>query len=551
MTDFFAAGIKAGAKAKASSKDKDFFLWLLWGAVVAILAATMLFPVVRIFLELKAESFGTVFGSAKFLAVMANSARSAFWGALLSVVLGYAFAYGVVVAKIPGSRFFSLVPVLHLITPPFVGGLSFILLAGRQGFITKTLLGLDVSLYGFWGLLVAQVLCFFPIAFLICAQNLGTMNSHFAESALSLGAGNFRIFFTVTLPLSFPGISASFLFILVSILSDFGNPLIVAGRYKVLAVEIYTQLTGWVDSSVSAVLGIVLLVPSVVLFLFQSWLVKKYAIQTATVGGRVSSAGFSRSSGFARFLLLALCSVLSLIVIAQFASIVAGSFQKLWGINTAFTTAHIKAVSRYGKALFNSIFYAMAGAAVSTVIAFLASFFVHRSPFPLKRTIDVLIQFPAAIPGTFHGLAISLLASSLGFYNARLLVMAAISVGFIPFSYRIISSAMMQVRTTLDDAAFSLGSTRGGICRTVIAPLCSEGLLGSFIYTLSRGIGTVSAVIFLVSFDTPLASLKILNLAEEGEWGKAAALALVLTVITFAILLVEKIIKWRIHGQNS
>ena len=169
----------------------------------------------------------------------------------------------------------------------------------------------------------------------------------------------------------------------------------------------------------------------------------------------------------------------------------------------------------------------------------------------MKKAMDVLIQVPAAIPGTFHGLAISLLASSLDFHNARLLVIAAISVGFIPFSYRIISSSMMQIRTTLDDAAFSLGSTRGGICRTVIAPLCSEGILSSFIYTLSRGIGTVSAVIFLVSFDTPLASLKILNLAEEGEWGQAAALALVLTAITFAILLIEKIYSWRNHGYNS
>lgn len=532
-------------------KEKDILLWLLWALVLFILAVTMLFPLMRIFAELKSESFGAVFGSRKFLSVIGNSARSAFWGALISVVLGYGFAYAVVVAKVPLSKYFALVPVLHLITPPFVGGLSFILLAGRQGFITKTILGLDVSLYGFWGLLVAQVLCFFPIAFLICAQNLGSINSHFTESALSLGAGRLRIFFTVTLPLSFPGLSASFLFILVSILSDFGNPLIVAGRYKVLAVEIYTQLTGWVDPSVSVVLGIILLIPSVVLFLFQAWLVKKYAVQTATIGGRISSCTQIKSSTVSRILLFILCGILSLIVIAQFASIVAGSFQKLWGINTTFTLNHITSVARYGKALLNSISFAFTGAAISTVIAFLTAFFVHRSQFPMKKIMDVLIQIPAAIPGTFHGLAISLLASFFNFHNARLLVIAAVSVGFIPFSYRIISSSMMQIKTTLDDAAFSLGSTRGGICRTVIAPLCSEGILSSFIYTLSRGIGTVSAVIFLVSFDTPLASLKILNLAEEGEWGQAAALALVLTVITFAILLVEKFFSWRNHEYNS
>lgn len=530
---------------KTSVKEKDIVLWVLWSAVVLILAATMVFPLLKIFTELKAESFATVFGSRKFISVMANSARSAFWGALLSVALGYAFAYAVAVAGIPFSKFFSMIPVLHLITPPFVGGLSFILLAGRQGFITKTLLGLDVSLYGFWGLLVAQVLCFFPIAYLICAQNLGNINSHLIESALNLGAGRIKIFFTVTLPLSLPGISASFLFILVSILSDFGNPLIVAGRYKVLAVEIYTQLTGWVDSSVSAVLGIVLLVPSVILFMLQRRIVKKYAVKTATLGGKIASSAGIKTGAAAKAVLFVFCAFISLIVLAQFISVIAGSFQKLWGINTQLTMEHIKAAGKNGHALFNSITYSLAGAAFSTMIAFFAAFFVHRSAYPLKRIIDVLIQVPAAIPGTFHGLAILLFATSINFHNSRFLVITAISVGFIPFSYRILSSAMMQIKTTLDDAALSLGNSKWGICRTIIAPLCREGILNSFIYTLSRGIGTVSAVIFLVSFDTPLASLKILNLAEQGDWGQAAALALVLTIITFAILLLEKIFKGR------
>ena len=89
---------------KTSVKEKDIVLWVLWSAVVLILAATMVFPLLKIFTELKAESFATVFGSRKFISVMANSARSAFWGALLSVALGYAFAYAVAVAGIPFSQ---------------------------------------------------------------------------------------------------------------------------------------------------------------------------------------------------------------------------------------------------------------------------------------------------------------------------------------------------------------------------------------------------------------------------------------------------------------
>ena len=73
-----------------------------------------------------------------------------------------------------------------------------------------------------------------------------------------------------------------------------------------------------------------------------------------------------------------------------------------------------------------------------------------------------------------------------------------------------------------------------------MAPLSSGGIFSSFIYDFVRGVGTISAVIFLVSFNTPLASIKILNLAEQGEWGKSAALATVLTALTFSVLLIGK-----------
>ena len=136
-------------------------------------------------------------------------------------------------------------------------------------------MGLDVSLYGFPGLLIAQTLCFFPLAYLMCKENMEAMNKNRLEGAVSLGDSKGKIFLRVILPLTFPAVVSSFLFIAVSVLSDFGNPMIVGGRFKVLALEIYTQLTGWLNVGTSAVLGIILVIPSVVLFLLQNHLMKK------------------------------------------------------------------------------------------------------------------------------------------------------------------------------------------------------------------------------------------------------------------------------------
>ena len=88
----------------------------------------------------------------------------------------------------------------------------------------------------------------------------------------------------------------------------------------------------------------------------------------------------------------------------------------------------------------------------------------------------------------------------------------------------------------MDDGAVSLGASKVRTLFTVLMPVMKGSIFYSFIYDFVRGVGTMSAVIFLVSFNTPLASIKILNLAEQGFWGDAAALALVLTLITFGVL---------------
>ena len=323
-------------------------------------------------------------------------------------------------------------------------------------------------------------------------------------------------------------------------MSDFGNPMIVAGRYKVLAVEIYTQLTGWVNKSASVVLGIMLVIPSVLLFLWQSKLNKN--MNFATIGGRGGNFdpdkndAHNKKSLLVRILLTVFCAFISFCVLAQFLAIIAGAFQQLWGINKTFTLNHIKNICRWGRELKNSLFFALMGAFLSTLIACISSYLVYRTKSPLKKYIDISAQLPSAIPGTLFGLAISLAAAKLKYTNSSILIVIAITIGFMPFSYRIISSAFSQIRTTMDDGAVSLGASKVRTLFTVLMPVMKGSIFYSFIYDFVRGVGTMSAVIFLVSFKTPLASIKILNLAEQGFWGDAAALALVLTLITFGVL---------------
>ncbi len=488
----------------------------------------------------KLSDFKDVLFEGVWHTAMLNTFLECICSTTLSVVTGFLFAYAVVKAEIPGKKFFSLVPVIHLVTPPFVGGLSFILLFGRQGFITHTLLGLNVSLYGFTGLLVAQVLCFFPIAYLMCVQTLNGIPSSYEQAALNMGSGRMRIFFTVTLPLSLPGVFSALLFIAVSVLSDFGNPMIVAGRFRVLAVEIYTQLMGWLNAGKSCVLGIVLVLPSIALFVLQNHVMKKQEKKLALIGGKDSPLPTKKSLPLTKVFLTCFCSFVSLAVIVQFVAIIAGTFQKIWGVNTAFTWEHVLSISHYIVELKNSVFFALISAFLSTIIACVTVFFVSRMNFPLKKYMDVCAQLPASIPGSLFGLALSISSSKISFRNSHVLIVIAMTVAFLPFSYRIISSVFSQIKISLDEVAQSLGATKFRVLYSILMPISAGGIFSSFIYDFVRGVGTVSAVIFLVSFNTPLASVKILNLAEQGDWGDAACLAMVLTLITFSILGIGK-----------
>jgi len=511
-------------------------LSIVFVIICLLLTVCIIFPLCCVFFTPKVSDFIQVSTTSIWKEAALNTFFACVCSTTASVLIGYIYAYAVIKASIPFRRFFSFIPLLHLVTPPFVGGLAFILLLGRKGFITNTLLGLDVSLYGFWGLLIAQTLCFFPMAYMICAQTLRNINPVLEQAGKSLGAGRFKIFLTVILPLSAPGILSAFLFIAVSVMSDFGNPMIVAGRYKVLAVEIYTQLTGWVNSGTSAVLGIILVIPSLILFLLQNKVTENAMLKVATIGGNTHTGSSDKPDILVRILLTIFCAFISLCVFAQFGAIIAGSFQKLWGIDLEFTLDHIKNISRCRLELYNSLCFALEAAAVSTITAAIAAFLVYRTDCPLKKYIDSVIQLPAAVPGTLFGLAFSLAAAKLNFHNSKLLIVIAIAVGFIPFSYRTLVSAYMQIKETLDDGARSLGASRMRLLFSIILPISKTGLFNSFIYDFVRGVGTMSAVIFLVSFNTPLASVKILNLAEQGFWGDAAALALLLTIITFAVI---------------
>lgn len=514
--------------------------WLVVALVAlgAFLAAFVLYPAVMVTLAPSRDDWQQVLTTPRWRAAARNTLTMVLLSTSSSLVLGLLYALAVTKVRVPLARVFEFVPLLLLVTPPFVGGLAFLLLLGRRGLITDTLLGLDVSIYGWHGLWLAQTLSFFPVAYVILRSTLKAIDPTLTQAARALGASRLQVLGSVTLPLATPGLLAAALFIAIAVLSDFGNPMLIGGRFRVLATEVYTQLTGWASVGTSAALGLLLLLPAALFFVLQQRVQRRSRQRFATVGGRAGGLPEPNAPAALRWSLFAFCAVVTLFVAALYLVIVLGAVTTLWGVDTRLTTTHLEAITRYAPELRNSLLFALMAATLCTAASLLSAYLVQRCGVPFRSGIDLTTLLPAAIPGTLMGVAFVLAFNTepLRLTGTATIIVIAMAVSYLPVGYRICAAALTQLQTSLDDTARNLGASRMRTLVDITAPLLKSAATATFVFCFIQGVGTLSTVIFLVSFDTSLTSVTILNLAEQGQWGRAAALAAALVTVTFVAL---------------
>jgi iron(III) transport system permease protein len=516
----------------------DPWLVVAFVALGAFLVTFVLYPTVLVTLAPGRDDWERVLSTPRWRAAAQNTLTMVLLSTSTSLLLGLVYALAVTKVRVPGARVFEFVPLFLLVTPPFVGGLAFLLLLGRRGLITDALLGLDVSIYGWHGLWLAQTLSFFPVAYVILRSTLRAIDPTLTQAARALGASRVQVLGSVTLPLATPGILAAALFIAIAVLSDFGNPMLIGGRYRVLATEVYTQLTGWASVGTSAALGLLLLVPAALFFVLQQRVQRRSRERFATVGGRAGALPEPPAPAALRWVLFGCVAIVTLFVAALYLVIVLGAVTALWGVDSSLTSAHLQAVTRYLPELRNSLSFALVAAALCTLTSLLAAYVVHRCGVPLRGGIDLATLLPAAVPGTLMGVAFVLAFNTppLRLTGTATIIVIAMAVSYLPVGYRICAAALSQLQRSLDDTARNLGASRMRILVDVTAPLLRGAAGATFVFCFIQGVGTLSTVIFLVSFDTSLTSVTILNLAEQGQWGRAAALASVLVGVTFVAL---------------
>ena len=471
-----------------------------------------------------------------FWRVVRNSLGLAVFVGIASTLIGLAFALAATRSRSRLTVLLRVFSLLPMITPPFVVGLAIILLFGMQGLITSALLGLKTrGIFGFPGVALAQILSFAPVAFLVIASVVESVNPALEEASLTLRAGPWGTFWKVTLPLLRPGVANAFLLTIVESLADFGNPIVLGGEFEVLSTEIYFAIIGRFDKTLAASLGIVLLAASLTTFLLQQyWLGERSYV---TVTGKPPSG---RPMALPRGLevgLLGFCVSWCLFTLALYVFVVYGGFVEIWGINNTFTLRHYHQLLRDGMdALNTTLILAGVSAPLTAVVGILTAYLVVRHRFPGRGALEFTSMLSFAVPGTVIGIGYIL-----AFNQPPLLLTGGAAILVISFIFRNMPvgirsgvAALAQIDRALEEASVTLRASFATTLRRIVLPLIKPAIVSALVFSFVRAVTAISAVVFLVSAKWQLSTKVILDQAENGRYGLATSYSTVLIVIMAA-----------------
>jgi iron(III) transport system permease protein len=450
-------------------------------------------------------------------------------------VIIFFFAYAMTRTTISGKAFFRNIIMMPLIAPSIVQALALIYLFGRNGLITAHLLQTDWNIYGSTGIIVSEVLYCLPHAFVILYTTLSAVDIRLDEAAESLGATPFKVFTRITLPSAKYGIFSAAALTFNLTITDFGNPVVIGADYNVLATEIYAQVTNLYRFDLGATISIILLVPSLMAFMFNYYISRK----TFSMISGAAKPVIPPSRPFKKLVYKTYCSLVSLSIVLVFLTVVVGSFVKIWPYDWSLTLQHyhfpsIGGYSAIWTSLWISLIVGIAGAFLTLIAGYVME---TRKPY-FKQLIYLLSVMPAAIPGLVMGLGYILAFNKpyYIFYGTPWIIV--INVVICNFTLGILSSIsnLRNIDPSIEEASISLG---GDAIRTffkIILPLSKVAFFQNFTYFFMRSMTTISAVVFLVSASVHLAAIEIIMLDNDGWTASANAMCTSIIVIVMVML---------------
>jgi iron(III) transport system permease protein len=496
----------------------------------------------------------------KTYTLVLNSFVFAAGASALSVSLALILAWITIRTNAPFRRLFELTAIIPNIMPALLIAISWVLLLNpNNGLINLALmrlLGLKTApfnIYSLPGLIFVEGLNLAPLAFLIIAAALKSMDPALEESAKTLGSNEMGVARRITFPLMRPAILAAGTLNFVRAVESFDTPAIIAipARVEVFTTKIYREALGSfpVNNNLAATYGIGILLIS----LFFVYLYRRFTSQTESFSTVTGKAFQPHLINLGRWRYLA-CAValmlLTLMVILPFAVLVLVAFLPYyhvpgWHTWQTLTLNHFREIldnTRVYNAFANSIFLAVVGATVCMLLAAITSYLTVRTKIAARGLLEGMVFIPWAFPGT--ALALGLMWAYVNFpihiYATIWIILIGYITRFLPYGLRAVTSTIVQVNPELEEASTACGAGFLSTFRRVLLPLMRPGIMAGWIILATIFIREFSLSIFLYSPGAePLGPL-LYFLYLDGSYGRMAAVGLVITAICVVLIAIAR-----------
>ncbi|WP_434476191.1 putative 2-aminoethylphosphonate ABC transporter permease subunit [Aeromonas veronii] len=461
----------------------------------------------------------------------------------LVITVAFGYAYALTRTCMPAKGLFRLIGLIPLLMPSLLPAISLVYWFGNQG-VAKGLLGGE-SIYGPIGIVMGLGFWCFPHALMILITALGHSDARLYEAARVLGSSPLRTFLTVTLPTARYGLLSAAIAVFTLTICDFGVAKVIGGQYSVLATDIYRQVIGMQNFSLGAVASVTLLLPALLSFALEHRVRSKMQEQSSS-----KSVPYRPSPHKVRDLLALLwCGLWALLFLALVGMAIYGSLVQFWPYNLNLTLAHyaFDSNSVYGWQPFTNTLKlgaltAIFGTALIVVLAWAQEKGRHFAP--LRQLMHLLAMLSLAVPGMVLGLGYifffnrpeSLLGSLYG--TLPLMVLSCI-IHYYTVGHMTALTSLKQLPRELELVAISLRIPLLKAFWRVTLPASLPALLEIFIYLFVNAMTTTSAVIFLYSSDSVLASIAVLNMEDSGDTAAAAAMATLILLAAASVKLLQ------------
>jgi len=486
----------------------------------------IILPLFRMLSTMASVDVLAVMSAKKFAKALLQSLTVSVTATAISVSLAGLLSWAVARTNIRHKALFITLLTIPMLIPSISHGMGLIIILGSNGWLSR-LLGLSGGIYGFWGIVIGSVMYSFPVAFLMLYDVLRYEDGTPYEAANVMGFSVVKKFFAISFPyLRKPLISVVFA-TFTMIITDYGVPLMVGGKFMTLPVMMYQDVIGMLDFGKGSVIGMILLIPALIACILDmvnrdkgnaSFVGKPYGIRKNKVRDRIA------------YLMVIIVIILVFLPIGSFAIL---AFVNKYPIDMSLTVKNILQAIHMGAAeyLRNSLIIAVVVSVLGTALALFNAYMTARNRTKLSYVLHLMSITSLAIPGLVLGLSYVMFFKSTFIYGTFAILFLVNSMHFFSSPYLMAYNTFGKINENLEDVGSSMGISKWKVIKDVLLPQSIGTIIEMMSYFFVNSMMTISAVSFLANVGNKPIALMITQFEGQMQLECAAFVSLVILLI--------------------